>query len=197
MVSPEMITPRRRLIAFALLGMISGAISATGIVAFAPPGDVALLLIFFLPGLAFGLIVGSTLVYGGWLASKRLPAWIVFATLGHFAAALCIMALTWRLEAALPITEGSATLIAAAAAGTTGGALLAGANRLLVPGTSWIAPTIVGGVLGPLVMLHDLGPFLGRLMFYLIWQAGYAAALAAALPVPQRAQDLKAIRRIG
>jgi len=44
-----MITPRRRLIAFALLGMISGAISATGIVAFAPPGDVALLLIFFLP----------------------------------------------------------------------------------------------------------------------------------------------------
>jgi hypothetical protein len=43
MVSPEMITPRRRPIAFALLGMISGAISATGIVAFAPPGDVALL----------------------------------------------------------------------------------------------------------------------------------------------------------
>jgi hypothetical protein len=111
--------------------------------------------------------------------------------------AFCRRAMYHGTNLALPITEGSATLIAAAAAGTTGGALLAGANRLLVPGASWIAPTIVGGVLGPLVMLHDLGPFLGRLMFYLIWQAGYAAALAAALPVPQRAQDLKAIRRIG
>jgi hypothetical protein len=67
-------------------------------------------------------------------------------------------------------------------AGALGGGILAGANRLLVPGAGWIAPTIVGAVLGPLVLLHDLGPILGRLVFYGIWQTGYAVALALTLP---------------
>jgi hypothetical protein len=33
--------------------------------------------------------------------------------------------------------------------------------------------------------MHDAGPILGRLIFYMIWQGGYAAALAAGLPKPQ------------
>lgn len=195
MVSREVISPRRRLIAFALLGIISGAISATGIISFAPPADFGLLMIFVWPGLAFGLIIGPALSHGGWLPPRRVLPFVFFATLGHFVAVLCLLVLTRSLEAALPVGEDVAMLIAAAVAGALGGGILAGANRLLVPGAGWIAPAIVGGVLSPLVMLHDLGPFIGRLMFYVIWQAGYAAALPAALPV--RAQDLKAIRRAG
>jgi hypothetical protein len=178
----DVISLRQRVIAFALLGMISGAISATGIIPFTPPGDFGLLLIFFLPGLVFGLIIGSALAYGGWLRIARIVPWMVAATLGHFIAALCVTAMTWRLREAFSITDESATLIAATLAGTLGGGILAGGNRLLVPGAGWIVPTIVGGVLAPLVALHDAGPFLGRLLFYVIWQAGYAAALAAALP---------------
>jgi hypothetical protein len=64
--------------------------------------------------------------------------------------------------------------------------MLAAVNRFLVAGSAWITPTIVGAVLGPLVLLHDFGPFLGGLVFYGIWQAGYAAALATALPAPKR-----------
>jgi hypothetical protein len=195
MVSREVISPRRRLIAFALLGIISGAISATGIISFTPPADFGLLMIFVWPGFAFGLIIGPALSYSGRLLPRRVLPFVFFATLGHFAAVLCLLMLARSSEAALPIGEDVAMLFAAAVAGALGGGILAGANRLLVPGAGWIAPTIVGGVLGPLVVLHDLGPFLGRLMFYVIWQAGYAAAFAAALLV--RAQDLKAIRRTG
>jgi hypothetical protein len=172
-----------RILGLMLLGVISGAISAIGVTPFIPLGDFGLLLIFFLPGLVFGLIIGPALTYGGWLTPARVAAWVVFATLGHFAAVLCVMGLTWRLEAALPIKGETAILSAATLAGTLGGGILAGGNRLLVPGAGWIAPTIVGGVLSSLVMLHDTGPFLGRFLFYGLWQARYAAALAMALPV--------------
>ena len=73
--------------------------------------------------------------------------------------------MTWRLQAALPLKEQSAILIAAALGGGLGGGILAVANRLLVPGSHWIGPTIVGAVLGPLVLLHDAGSVLGRLFF--------------------------------
>src|SRR5690349_12920885 len=137
--------------------MISGAISAVGILPFSPSDDLRLFALFVLPGLAFGAIIGPALAYGGWLRRTRIPAWIVVATLGHFVAALCVTALTWRLQAALPLTEQSAIAIAAALGGAVGGGTLATANRFLVPGAAWIAPTIVGAVLGPLVLLHDLG----------------------------------------
>jgi hypothetical protein len=172
----------RRLLAFALLGIISGAISATGVISITPPDNFGLLLIFVLPGLAFGVIIGPALCCGGWLRPGRVPVWVVLATLGHFAAALCVTALTWRLQAALLLSEQSAILIAATLAGTLGGGILADANRFLIPGAGWITPTIVGATLGPLVLVHDAGPILGRLVFYVIWQAGYAAALALVLP---------------
>jgi hypothetical protein len=180
------IESRRRAITFALLGAISGTMSTAGIIPFAPSNDFALLVMFVLPGFAFGIVIGCALAYHGWLSRKRVFVWVVFATLGHFVAALCVTALTWRLQAALPLKEQSAILIAAGLGGVMGGGILAGAHRFLVPGARWIAPTIVGGLLGPLVLLHDAGPVLGRLIFYTIWQGGYAAALAVALPASRR-----------
>lgn len=174
-----------------LLGIISGAIAATGIIPFSPSDDLRLFVLFVLPGLIFGVIIGPALAYGGWLRRTRVPAWVVFATLGHFAAALCVTALTWRLQAALPLKEESAILIAAALGGGLGGGMLAVANQLLVPGSHWIKPTIVGAILGPLVLLHDAGPVLGRLLFYIIWQGGYAATLAMALPASRRVSQAK------
>ncbi len=168
--------------------MISGAISAIAVIPFRPPDDFRLLLIFVLPGLVFGAFVGSALCYGGWLRPRRVPGWVLFSTAGHFAAALCVTALTWRLQAALPLKEQPAILIAAALGGALGGGILAGANRFLIPGAGWIAPTIVGAALGPVVLLHDLGPILGRLVFYVIWQAGYATTLAFVLP-PQSSAE--------
>lgn len=186
-----MIELLRWAITFALLGIISGTISAVGIIPFAPPNDFGLLAMFLLPGFVFGVVVGLALTYFRWLSAKRVPAWVVFATLGHFAAALCVTGMTWRLQAALPLKEQSAIMIASAFGGAVGGGMLAAANRFLVAGARWIAPTIVGAVLGPLVLLHDAGPVLGRLLFYMIWQGGYAAALAVAFPTSQRAYQAK------
>jgi hypothetical protein len=181
--SPRVILDlRARTLCFAVLGVISGVMSALGTIPFAPSDDSRLIALFVLPGFVFGAIVGPALAYHQWLPPARVPAWILSATLGHFAAALCVTALTWRLQAALPLKEQSAILLAAALGGALGGGTLAAANRFLIPGTAWIAPTIVGAVLGPLVLLHDLGPILGRVAFYVIWQAGYAAALAMVLP---------------
>ncbi|MBO0716427.1 MAG: hypothetical protein J2P55_03700, partial [Rhizobiales bacterium] len=115
-----MIESRRRTITFALLGVISGALSVAGIIPFAPPNDFGLLAMFVLPGFAFGATIGFALAYFGWLSPGRVLAWVVFATLGHFAAALCVTALTWRLQA-LPLKEESAILIAAALGGGLGG----------------------------------------------------------------------------
>ena len=181
-----MIESRRRPIIFAFLGVTSGAISTAGIIASAPTSDFALLVMFVLPGFVFGVVIGSALAYDGLLSPKRIPVWVVFATLGHFAAALCVTAMTWRLKAALPLKEQAAIFIAAGLGGAIGGGILAGANRLLIPGARWIAPTIVGALLGPLVLLHDVGPVLGRLIFYTIWQGGYAAALVVSLPASRR-----------
>jgi hypothetical protein len=91
---------------------------------FAASDDARLLMIFVGPGLAFGVIIGGALYFGGWLRPRRVPAWIVVATLGHFAAALCVTALTWRSQAALPLKEEPAILVAAALAGGWAGACL-------------------------------------------------------------------------
>jgi hypothetical protein len=179
---------QRRLLVLATLGAISGAMSATTVIPFTPPGDFGLAAIFLVPGLVYGVIIGSALYLGGWLRPWRVPAWILFATLGHVVAVVCVTGLTWRLQAALPLTEQSAIAIAAALGGALGGGILAGANRWLVPGAGFIAPTIVAGILGPLVLLHDAGPILGRLVFYVIWQAAYATALVFALPPWSRKQ---------
>ena len=56
---------RRRVITFALLGVISGALSVAGIVPFAPPNDFGLLAMFVLPGFAFGVIISLALAYDG------------------------------------------------------------------------------------------------------------------------------------
>jgi hypothetical protein len=48
-------------ITFALLGAISGTMSTAGITPFAPPNDFALLVMFVLPGFAFGIVIGCAL----------------------------------------------------------------------------------------------------------------------------------------
>lgn len=106
-----MIELLRWAITFALLGIISGTISAVGIIPFAPPNDFGLLAMFLLPGFVFGVVVGLALTYFRWLSAKRVPVWVVFATLGHFAAALCVTGMTWRLQAALPLKEQSAIMM--------------------------------------------------------------------------------------
>jgi glycerol uptake facilitator-like aquaporin len=61
---------------------------------FAPPNDFGLLAMFVLPGFVFGVAIGLALAYFRRLSPKRVPVWVVFAALGHFAAALCVTGMT-------------------------------------------------------------------------------------------------------
>jgi hypothetical protein len=82
----------------------------------------------------------------------------------------------------LAFAEWAAIVLAAIVGGALGSGILTGATRFLVPGTRLLAPTAVGAGLSATVLpLLDAEP-LGRFVFHMIWQTGYAAALATALP---------------
>jgi hypothetical protein len=67
-------------------------------------------------------------------------------------------------------------------AGAVGGGLLACAAVPPLRLARWPLLVVAGAVLGTLLLLFTEGRDIGILTFYMIWQAGYAAALAAALP---------------
>lgn len=164
-------------------GLISGALSATAISALPPSSDLRLLALFFAPGLVFGLIFAPLLASGGWLRPVGVMLWIFFATLGHAIAATCLTVLSRQLQDVLALAEWVAIVLAAIAAGALGSGILTGATRFLVPGSRVLAPTAVGALLGATVQPLLDAELLGRFVFYMIWQAGYAAALGAALAV--------------
>ena len=121
------------------------------------------------------------------MRQERLPpllaiAWLGCSTLAYTIAALSVMILARPLEDLLAMGEEPAIALCGLAAGTLRGAVLASATRLLIPDTRWLMPTIVGGFLGLALLLFDERMGVGTFGFYILWQAGYAASLARALP---------------
>src|SRR5216683_2319226 len=85
------------------------------------------------------------------------------------------------------LRSGRAALYVAAAtlaiAAAVGGGLLAGATVLLLRIARWPLLVVAGALLGALLpILVEGGDVIGTVAFYILWQGGYAAALAASLP---------------
>src|SRR5216683_5796257 len=154
---------RLKLARFAGLGALTGAIAGVLIAI-----DFNWASLYVLPGLVFGLAFGALLHRQRLLRSGRAALYVAAATLANAAAVVTAMQSLDTVEAIV----GSGRLglaLSGVIAGAVGGGLLAGATVLLLRIARW--PLLVVG-----------GDVIGTVAFYILWQGGYAAALAASLP---------------
>jgi hypothetical protein len=158
------------IIAFALLGAVTGAISAAILIAldfsFERPS------LYVVPGLVFGVAIGVALWHRRWLGPERSVAYLVAASLAN-AAAVFAARYTWDLGGVLVITG--------IIAGAVGAGLLTGMIAVLLSIARWPLPIAAGALLGALLPLTEQGP-IAFFIFYIVWQGGFAAAVAATLP---------------
>ncbi len=131
------------------------------------------------PGLVFGLIVGYALRRAGLAGGWRYPGYIAASTIAYFAA----------VQLSLNVLVDALDNIVAVGiiAGLSGAALLTAMSAALMPAFRRRRPIIAtiaaGGILGALLIVPiEQEQFLYWLALYAPWQAGYAAAMATALP---------------
>jgi hypothetical protein len=138
---------------------------------------------YLVPGTIFGLVFAGALLAYRQMDFGRAIAFAAASGAANSAAVFLCVWLTDRLSEALDIDFLKLPMaIAGAIAGAAGGALLGRVAASLFPGfrlwRSVIAASALG-LLAPLVMTWEVA---GVFLFYIAWQGGYAAVLAATLP---------------
>lgn len=170
---------------FAIPGAISGALATP--LFFYLPEDWELQPLSWLeinpattmPGLVFGVIIGLALYRRDLLAGWRFAAYAAASTLSYLVA---VTLATKVLEDVL-----GSLLTIGLVAGLFGGACLTALSALLMPVVRQAKPCLFmllagclfGGLLNIVGNLSDVTTWM---IFFAAWQAGYAAALATALP---------------
>ena len=145
----------------------------------AMPGGVELWPLSVVPGLVFGFVIGLALLHRGRASPAAFVGYVLAATLSNYAA------VTLTTEVLVDVIE--AGWLAGILAGLFGAACLTACTLALLPVVRKPRPVLLtvlaGGALGAL-----LGPAIATegliwwIVFYGLWQAGYAASLATALP---------------
>lgn len=168
---------RRPTVRFAGLGALTGATAAGALVAI----DFQWASLYVLPGFVFGLAFGTLLHRQRLLRLGRAALYGIAATLANAAAVLTAMQ---SLDAVEAIVGGTrlALAVSGGVAGAVGGGLLAAAAVPPLGIAGWPRLVAAGALLGTLLPLLIEGREIGTFAFYMLWQAGYAAALAATLP---------------
>lgn len=165
-----------KIIAFALLGAVTGAISAALLLAF----DFKAYSPYVVPGVVFGIAFGVVFWQRRWLRLERSAAYLVAAGLAN--AAAVFVALHILDEVGEIVGKGAATLVTGVIAGAVGAGLLTGITSLLLSIARWPLPIAAGALLGALLPVFVDGQDAGLFGFYILWQGGFAAAVAATLP---------------
>ena len=130
------------------------------------------------PGLIFGVILGYALRRRGMAPGGRYAAYILAAALSYF------VTVQMTINILLEMLDNA--VLVGIAAGAIGAALLAGATAALIPnfrhGLPALAMILAGAILGALLFFAISSEhFIGWLLLFAPWQAGYAAAMATAL----------------
>jgi hypothetical protein len=136
---------------------------------------------YLFPGLIFGVAFAGMLKRRRNIAGGQAAAFVLASGAANATAVFVCLALVDPLQNAL-ITSDLGIAICGAIAGAIGGGLLAEAMRRLFPGASLGASVAAGAVLGLGVLAMTSLEQPGVFLFYIVWQAGYAVALAASLP---------------
>jgi len=194
-----------RPIRFALAGILTGAAAATACVFFRLGEPAAIEIgsycfgvkpsstsacqtvdgaFYLFPGLVFGVAFGAMLWRGRWLTLPGAAVYAAAATFANAAATFVCVSLQHPLDDLLPFDNPILDLaFGGAIAGAAGGGLLGMVEASLdrvVRMRLQIAIAAGLGLLTPVVIMAD-DPA-GLYAFYMIWQGGYAAAIAVSLP---------------
>ncbi|HYM32385.1 MAG TPA: hypothetical protein VEU47_13855 [Candidatus Cybelea sp.] len=166
------------------IGAVTGAISASG--AMMISGQFS---IYVIPGLVFGVAFATLLSQQLTMKPWQVLGYVAAATAGNAAAVEVAM----MIDGVLRYGESWNMAISGLGAGALGGGLLAAASVPLL-GLAWgrlpasvVTLALTGGVLGAVFLpaVDDIDPYLfngaGAYVFYIAWQAGYAAVSARTL----------------
>lgn len=183
---------------FLALGAASGALSAAA--TFIRLGDVASPLVlgrclgfgglntcngidasfYLFPGLIFGVGLAGLLYRQGRLKLTHAVVIVVASTIANAVAVFVCVALIDPLGEHIEIADLNIA-IAGVVAGGVGGALLTAAIRALLPGVLAARSIVIASGLGAVVVAMVELDSAGAFLFYIAWQAGYAAVLGAAV----------------
>jgi len=193
-----------KLLQFALAGILTGALAATAC-AFLRLGEPSPIEIagycfglkatstsacqtidgalYLFPGMVFGVVFGPLLLWKR-LTAAAAAAYAAAATIANALAVFVCVSLQHPLDDLLPFDNPILNLaLSGAIAGAIGGGMLGFVHARLDPRARWKTPLAVAaglGLLTPIVIMGD-DPA-GLYAFYIIWQGGYAAALALSRP---------------
>ena len=176
---------------FALLGALSGSVATTliqvlpetilGLFDWKPVEWLALSPGIAFPGLVFGLIIGWALYRGGHAGPRTFAAYVAASSVSFLAA--------FNLAVGILFYGGSIWLIGMIA-GLFWSACLTGLSAWMFPFVRkfWpialmlVAGCTLGALLGIIEMFNFGGLEVFFVLFFALWQGGYAAAFATALP---------------
>ena len=141
--------------------------------------------LYLFPGAVFGILFGAMLL---WVKQDAFGRVCAFAGASWVANAFAVFVCVWLTDALgdlLQIDFLNLPALAGAIAGAAGGALLGFSAKALALGLILRRSIVAAAALGLLVPLVLIWETAGIFIFFVIWQAGYAAALTAT-PAPQR-----------
>lgn len=164
-----------------LIGIVSGALSATPVVPdmeeLGLPSDTAFYAMFIVPGLVFGVIIAIALMTTRRLHPGKAAAFVAASFAGN--AAAFWLAFYIVLEVSPSHEQELAVMIAVGAlAGSVGGGILGAVASWVLNSKAWLRFALVGAVAGISFPLFFIFETPGAFAFYMIWQGAYAAALA-------------------
>ena len=139
--------------------------------------------LYLLPGAIFGVLFGAMQKWSMRAAFGRICG---FAAASWVANALAVFLCVWLTDALGDLIQINfldlPMALAGAIAGMAGGVSLGFSAKALSLGINLRRSIIAATVLGLLVPLVLIWEVAGIFIFFVIWQAGYAAALASSLP---------------
>jgi len=139
--------------------------------------------IYIFPGLVFGIVFGPLLYFSERLSAAGAVAYVLAAFAANAVAVSVCISLMHPVDALLPFDNLTLDVaISGVIAGAVGGGLLGAALAALNPAARRALPVTIAAALGMLTPLVIMFNAVGVFAFFIIWQSGYAAAVAASLP---------------
>jgi hypothetical protein len=141
--------------------------------------------VYVFPGLVFGIVFGPLLYFFRCFGAIGAVVYALAAFAANLVAVSICISLNHPIDDLLEFDNPLlATAFSGVVAGAVGSTLLGAALAAFNGGVKRLPSIAVGASLGVLTPLTIMFDYLGVFAFFIIWQCGYAAAVAASLSRP-------------